>query len=88
MNWLTKILTALQKVLPAVGSVVDAAVPIAVGQRTELSVVAATLAPVMSQAACAVYPAACPIVNGVGMIAAALAPVFAGASVVRAKSTV
>ena len=85
MGWLLKLLTAAQKILPALGSVVDAAVPIAVGQRTEFSVVAATLAPVVSAAACSIYPAACPIVNGLGMIAATVAPVFAGASVVRAK---
>jgi hypothetical protein len=87
MSWLTGFLASAQKVLPALGSVVDAAVPLAVGDRTKWSVAVATLAPVVGQAACTVYPPACPFLAMAGQLAAFATPLFAFAGVVRpAKS--
>lgn len=78
MDWLWKILVAA-------GSVVDVAVPVAVGDRTKVSAVVAAAAPVVSKITCMLYPPACPIVGAVGMVAASLVPLFAGAGLVRPK---
>lgn len=83
---LSKVLGYTQKVLGAAGSVVDAAVPFAVGNRTKASVVIATLAPVVGKGACSVYPPLCPFISVVGSLAATLAPVFALAGFARSSS--
>ena len=79
MNWLNAILS----VAKAIGGVVDASVPVGVGSRTKFAAVTAVVAPLIGKAACAIYPAACPIVGMIGASAAALTPVFAAAGVVR-----
>jgi hypothetical protein len=76
MSWFVKI-------LQAAGSLIDAAVPVMVGKRTETSAVIAAVAPVAGSVLCQFYPAACPAVAVIGQVAGGLVPMFAGASVVR-----
>jgi hypothetical protein len=80
---MTDVLTALLNVAKALGGVVDKAVPVGVGGRTKYAAIIAVIAPIVGKIACAVYPAACPIVDSLGAAAAALTPVFAAAGLVR-----
>lgn len=80
---MSKLLSTLKTVLTALGAVVDAAIPVANGDRTKIAAVVAVTAPVVSSAACSLYAPACPVIDAVGKAAAALIPVFAAAGLTR-----
>ena len=78
-------LSSVFGVAKSLGSVVDKAVPVGVGDRTKTSAVLAVALPLVSKIVCTVYPKACPLVDSLGQVAALLTPVFAGAGLVRDK---
>lgn len=83
-----KFLSALLSVAKSLGAVIDAAVPVAHGDRTKVSALVAVATPVVRTVVCAVYPAGCSVVDAIGATAAVLVPVFAGAGIVRDKADV
>lgn len=83
MDWFKKILSSVTALATGAGSVVDAAIPVAKGDRTKISALIAVASPVLCAALNPVLPGACGIVQSLGTVAAALVPVFAFAGVVR-----
>jgi hypothetical protein len=70
----------LSSLFKAFGSAVDAAVPVAVGSRTQLAVLLGVAAKTARPFVPAEYQALC---DGVASICASLTPAFAAAGVVR-----
>ena len=85
MDWLNKVLASLAVVVQGAGSVVDAAVPVAQGDRTKIGALVAVGAPFLCAALNPLVPAACPIIQTIGVVATTLTPLFAFAGVVRKK---
>lgn len=83
MDFLKKLLGTVQGVLGSAGAVVDAAVPVAQGDRTKISALVAVLGPFLCATLTPVFPAACPVVQALSGAAAALLPAFALAGLVR-----
>lgn len=78
------VLKQVQTVAQGVGGIVDAVLPVAVGDRTKWSVVVAAAAPKVGVLACSLYPPACPFIALAGQLATTLVPLFAVAGLVRA----
>lgn len=74
----------LKGLLGKLGAVVDAAVPVAQGDRTKISALVAVVAPLVCGAIeSAGVPGACAALTGLGQLAASLVPLFAVAGLVR-----
>lgn len=83
MDWFKKILASITALAEGVGSIVDAVIPVAHGDRTKIGALIAVAAPVLCKALDPVLPAACGVVQSIGMAAGALVPLFALAGLVR-----
>jgi hypothetical protein len=93
------VLSSLWSAVKALGSAVDSAVPVAVGDRTKIAAVLYSVVPVvlkvlgwLGHAVAVAYPTAAPLVAALGSVVqasqpvlAALVPLFAAAGLVRGK---
>lgn len=85
MDFISKLLGSVTALAQGAGSVIDAAVPVANGDRTKISALIAVASPVLCSATAPFSPAACGVIQSIGTVAATLLPLFAFAGVVRAK---
>ena len=83
MDFLSKLGNSVVALLTGLGAVVDAAIPVAHGDRTKIAALAAIAAKVGCAVASPFAPQACPVIDGVANGLTALVPLLAFAGLVR-----
>lgn len=83
MDFFKKLLGSVLTLAAGAGAVIDAAVPVANGDRTKVAALVAVASPVLCAAVEPFSSQACGVIQSVGTLAVTLLPLFAFAGLVR-----